>query len=177
MRSKYFGEIETMEELKAEYRKMCFKLHPDKGGNEEDFKEMKNEYDEMVKILAAREKDSAKAEQTAELFKNIIDIIVNLDIDITIHGSWIWVECTKEQTEVHKILSSLKFFFNGKRKVWQWHNPEEGKARYSNKTESEIAATYGTIKVKGDKENNRDKKDSKNGSKKGSKKGLPKGKK
>lgn len=152
MNNKYFGTISNMEELKTEFKLLCKKLHPDMpNGNKEAFQEMKNEYDVFVKLLAANEKDSVKAEKVAEMYKDIMEVIIHLELkDITIHGTWIWVECSKEQKEVHKALKELKFFFNGKREVWQWHEPTEGKGRYSNKTEDEIAATYGTIKVKGE---------------------------
>lgn len=171
MSNKYFGNVTTMEELKGEFKMWCKKLHPDMpNGNKEAFQDMKNEYDVMVKIMAAKEKDSEKAEKVASMYKDIMEVIIHLELkDITIHGTWIWVECSKEQKEVHKVLKELKFFFNSKRSVWQWHEPTEGKGRYSNKTESEIAATYGTIKIKGDSGNDRD---GGNGKGKGKPKGL-----
>lgn len=160
MKTNYFANVTTMEELKTEFKMWCKKLHPDMPtGDKEAFQNMKNEYDEMVKVMAANEKDSVKAEKVAGLYKDIMEAIISLNLrDITIHGTWIWVECDKEQKDVHKVLKELKFFFNSKRSVWQWHEPSEGKGRYSNKTEAEIAATYGTIKIKGNSNNDRDKK-------------------
>lgn len=41
---KYFYNIDNEEDLKRRYRKLCFLLHPDVGGDEDKFKEMHVEY-------------------------------------------------------------------------------------------------------------------------------------
>ena len=43
--TRYFSLEMSIEELRTNFRKLCLELHPDKGGNAEDFKAMKNEYD------------------------------------------------------------------------------------------------------------------------------------
>ena len=37
---KYFENLETMEAVKKQYRKLAMKFHPDRGGNEEILKEI-----------------------------------------------------------------------------------------------------------------------------------------
>ncbi len=44
---KYFANIKTAEELRKVYRELCLTLHPDRGGNEEDFKAMQAEFESM----------------------------------------------------------------------------------------------------------------------------------
>ena len=46
---KYFNNIKTAEELKKAFREYTVKLHPDKGGNAEDFAAMMAEYNELCK--------------------------------------------------------------------------------------------------------------------------------
>lgn len=41
---KYFN---SNEDLKKQYRELCKRLHPDHGGNEENFKEMMAEYERI----------------------------------------------------------------------------------------------------------------------------------
>ena len=46
---KYFSNITTAEELKKQFRTYCVTMHPDKGGDPEEFKTMLAEYEEAVK--------------------------------------------------------------------------------------------------------------------------------
>ena len=49
---KYFVNYPyTAESLKSEYRELCKKLHPDTGGNAQDFAEMMNEYEQTARNL------------------------------------------------------------------------------------------------------------------------------
>ena len=48
---KYFNNIHTAEELKKAFREYTVKLHPDKGGNAEEFAAMMAEYEEAAKNL------------------------------------------------------------------------------------------------------------------------------
>lgn len=63
---KYFYNIPaTVEELKKQFRALCIKLHPDKGGNAEEFKTMLNEYETILKGFGAYNK--AEREEVASL--------------------------------------------------------------------------------------------------------------
>ncbi len=63
---KYFSNIPaTVEELKKQFRALCIKLHPDKGGNAEEFKAMLNEYETILKGFGAYNK--AEREEVASL--------------------------------------------------------------------------------------------------------------
>ena len=46
---KWFINCKTLEDLKAEYKKLVFKHHPDRGGDTATMQEINNEYDEMFK--------------------------------------------------------------------------------------------------------------------------------
>ena len=53
MSYKYFNidKIVSSDDLKKQYRALALELHPDKGGNAEQFKEMGNEYESLFKTL------------------------------------------------------------------------------------------------------------------------------
>lgn len=61
---KYFKDITTPEELKKQFRALSIKLHPDRGGNAEDFKKMMAEYMAISKDFD-RAKEQAEAEAEA----------------------------------------------------------------------------------------------------------------
>ena len=46
---KYFANIHTAEELRKAYRAFCLTMHPDRGGNEEEFKAMQAEFEQLKK--------------------------------------------------------------------------------------------------------------------------------
>ena len=58
---KYFNNIYTAEELKKQFRAYCVSMHPDKGGDPEEFKAMMAEYNGIIKNF-----DQAKEEARAE---------------------------------------------------------------------------------------------------------------
>lgn len=61
---KYFNNISTAEELKKLFRAYCVNMHPDKGGDPEEFKKMMAEYNGIIKNFE-RAKEEARAEEEA----------------------------------------------------------------------------------------------------------------
>lgn len=57
---KYFKNISDFEELKKQYKQNALKLHPDKGGDAEEFKEMQNEFDTLFIIWSKSHKVDMK---------------------------------------------------------------------------------------------------------------------
>lgn len=61
---KYFNNITTAEEIKKQFRVYCVSMHPDKGGDPEEFKAMMAEYNGIIKNFE-RAKEEARAEEEA----------------------------------------------------------------------------------------------------------------
>lgn len=57
---KYFNNITTAEEIKKQFRTYCVSMHPDKGGDPEEFKAMMAEYQAAMKNAGAWTKDEEK---------------------------------------------------------------------------------------------------------------------
>ena len=61
---KYFNNITTAEELKNKFRNYCVSMHPDKGGDPEEFKAMVAEYNNITRNFErAKERDQEEAEE------------------------------------------------------------------------------------------------------------------
>lgn len=60
---KYFKNI-TTEEIKKQFRAYCVSMHPDKGGDPEEFKNMMSEYNGIIKNFE-QAKEEARAEEEA----------------------------------------------------------------------------------------------------------------
>ena len=76
---KYFVNFPyTAESLKNEYRELCKKLHPDTGGNAQDFAEMMNEYEQTARNLngngttANKTRTTANDDTTAQDFADLM---------------------------------------------------------------------------------------------------------
>lgn len=61
---KYFKNITTAEEIKKQFRAYCVSMHPDKGGDPEEFKAMMAEYNTIIKNFE-KAKEEARAEEEA----------------------------------------------------------------------------------------------------------------
>lgn len=61
---KYFNNITTPEELKKQFRAYCVSMHPDKGGDPEEFKNMVAEYNNITRDFEqAKERAQEEAEE------------------------------------------------------------------------------------------------------------------
>ena len=140
---RFFNNIETLEDLKKEYRKLIFKLHPDKGGSEEDFKAMKNEYDELfVRLQKGKNATHFEKKEDINQYKDIIEKLIHFeDITIDIVGSWIWLG---GNTKPYKDdIKTLGFMWSSKHKKWFFNGDNKKRRIRNKKTYEEIKDEYG----------------------------------
>ena len=146
---KYFTNCKTAEELKKEYRRLAKELHPDLGGDTEEFKVMQNEFEKMWERLKNVHKNSdgetytKESTETAEEFIHIIEVLTPLkDILVEICGSWVWVS---GNTKEHKdILKELKFKYAHKKQAWYYHTEPYKKKGKRELTLDEIRDMFGS---------------------------------
>lgn len=60
---KYFKNITTAEEIKKQFRAYCVSMHPDKGGDAEEFKNMMFEYNGIIKNFEQAKKRAEEEEE------------------------------------------------------------------------------------------------------------------
>ena len=134
---KHFVNVETIAELKAQYKKLAFKNHPDRGGDTVIMQEINAEYDFLIKNLISNSDASDYSTEDKKSFweskeehteverkvKEALDKIIHLDgLEIEIIGVWIWVSGdTKPYKEILKEAgfrwnkSLVKWVFIGKK--------------------------------------------------------------
>ena len=159
---KYFENPKSLEELKAQYKKLAMKHHPDIGGSTVAMQEVNNEYDNLFQSLknihstADGKTYTSKTEttETADMFKDIISKIINFQgCTIEIIGSWIWV--SGDTFQYKDTLKELKFKWCKNKKSWAYHNDDyrkKSKQQYTlenlrNMYDSEIIATNKVLQL------------------------------
>lgn len=149
----YFSNCKTCEELKAEYRRQAMRLHPDNGGDEEEFKKMQADFtaifDRLKNVHTTKEGktyektgENASTETAAE-FMNIINILLSFDgVHVELCGSWLWVSGDTRQYKDQ--LKELGCKWSSNKKMWYYQR--DGRRRYHKKAWSinEIRAAYGS---------------------------------
>jgi curved DNA-binding protein CbpA len=127
----YFQPIpETLEELKAFYRKLAMMHHPDVGGDVEVMKAVNNEYDMLFEIVKTvhRTKDgetyNKDTTETSEQFRDIIAALLRMKmtgVDIEMIGCFLWLS---GNTKVYKdSIKELGFKWSNNKAAW-YHSPE-----------------------------------------------------
>lgn len=150
---KFFTSCKSLEELKAEYRRLVKIHHPDHGGDLETMKQVNNDYSAAFEKLKAQHNETHDAEhqttETPEEFIEIIDKLLNLSgLDIELCGSWLWIG---GNTREHKdALKAAGCRWSNNKKLWYWRHEEDGH-RWSRgkKSIGEIRAKYGSQHISG----------------------------
>ena len=145
---KYIKNCKSLEDLKAEYRRLVKLHHPDLGGDTETMKAINDEHDRVFEILKKQHNASAdeyhQTTETAEEFRTLINELLKLSgIIVELCGNWVWLSGnTKEHKEALKALGCR---WSQNKKMWYWRHPEEGHKHYKgHKDMNSIRAKYGS---------------------------------
>lgn len=148
MLKKFFRECATLEELKAEYKKLVMMHHPDRGGDLETMQEINEEYDETFPRLKNKHKNKdgetyeKESEEAPNEFKDLMETLIRMDgVHIEIIGCFVWVS---GDTKPHKDqLKTMGFKWHSKKFCW-YKAPADykrrGKKQYGM---DEIRSMYG----------------------------------
>ena len=148
--NKWFKNVSSVEKLRKQYRELLKKYHPDNdGGSVEITQEINAEYDRLFADLSKENKADDKSsayddEAENEAFKTILNQIININTDIEIIGSWVWIHGGYEYRE---LLKSIGFKFAPKKKCWCWHFGDYRRRSKREISLEEIRQKYGSQKV------------------------------
>jgi hypothetical protein len=146
---KYFKDVQNLQELKAEYKRLVKIHHPDKGGDLQTMKDINAEYDKMLETQAFGKDNKPFTDQELKdnkVYRDILEQTVILEgIEIELAGSWLWFT---GQTYPHKeTLKKAGCRFSKNKVAWYWH--PEGYVKKCKKVFSleEIRFMHGSKKV------------------------------
>lgn len=154
MKANYFGNCKTIQELKAEYKKLVYMYHPDASGThdtEDAMKEVNSLYETRHAYILAHPFN--EDEKKHNFYANVNDgyreqiskVAFIPGIEIEICGSWIWV--TGDTKPVKVVIKEAGYFWSKNKTAWYWR-PEGYKSHGKRNWDmNRIRDTYGSQKV------------------------------
>lgn len=152
---KFFSNVETLEELRRQYKELLKKYHPDNpGGSTEVTKMINVEYDSLFKVLKDGHENQTTEKNFYEnnkydfnediLLREMLQKIISLQgVTIEICGSWLWVfnsyDCRKQ-------LKEAGFKYAPKKQAWYWHSEAFRKKSHKVLSMNDIRSYYGSTK-------------------------------
>lgn len=164
MMNRYFKNVETLEELRKQYKELLKKHHPDNGGDVAKMQEINSEYDKLFKLLKDKHEHNAKHTDNKsdynnmkydfsedEKLRNILNKIIHFeDITIEIIGNWVWIGGNTYQ--YRKDLKEFGFKFAGQKKMWYWHSEAFQKKSRKSLSMNDIRNYYGSTEIEPEKQ-------------------------
>ena len=148
MKTKFFTNCTTLEELKKEYHKLAMANHPDRGGDVATMQAINAEYEKMFEVLKNTHKTKEGKTYTKTTNEaptdliNLINQLLKLDgVHIEVIGSFVWLS---GNTKAYKdIIKGLGFKWH-KTKI-MWYKAPTDYRKYTNKNYSieEVRNMYG----------------------------------
>lgn len=152
----YFKNVQTLEELRRQYKDLLKKYRPDNPqGSTQACQEINAEYDKLFKIL--KDRHSATENETDfnkmkydfgedQKLREVLQKIINFDgINIEIVGCWIWVD--GNTYEYKDALKNLAFKWAREKKKWYFHTEAFRKKSHKKLTMEDIRNFYGSTEV------------------------------
>lgn len=132
MNMNYFANLNTVEQIKSEYRRLAMKHHPDRGGDTATMQEINAQYLAALQgchgqTTMGSDKQEHRYWYHRETEQEIMDALatilrIKMDAEVWLIGKWIWVMGnTKPVKEQLKEAGCKR---HSKRSAWYWHNNE-----------------------------------------------------
>ena len=144
----YFTNVTTLDQLKAEYRRLAMANHPDHGGDTATMQRINEEYrarfEELKKAHNAKADEFHQTTEAPQEFIDIISALLKLDgLTVELCGCWLWIS---GDTRKHKdALKAMGCQWCSTKKVWSWHHAEDGRSYYrGKKSMNDIRFKYGS---------------------------------
>lgn len=157
---RYFENVNTLEELRKQYKNLLKKYHPDnEDGSEEITKGINTEYEKLFHIL----KDKHDSKQTTsdnnttynanmydwendKSLREVLQKIINFNsVEIELVGQWLWI--SGQTYSYKKELKALGFKWANQKKMWYYHTESFKKSSKKTLSMNEIRNYYGSTKV------------------------------
>jgi len=123
MKTLYFRDCRTLQEVKQVYKKLTLLHNPDRGGDTATMQEINLQYEAIIKdpffSFSVQQED---VKESFIKFPEIINLIISFNVEIETCGHWVWVG--GKTIQYKDKLSEFGFRFSGDKKRWYWRPVE-----------------------------------------------------
>ena len=158
----YFKNVNTLEELRKQYKELLKRYHPDNpSGSTEATQQINQEYEKLFKLLKDKHdsKQTSKKKKKTSFYNNmkydfsediklreVLNKVINFtDVTIELCGSWIWISGNTYQYK--KELKEIGFKWASNKKAWYWHSEAFRKRSNKKLSMNDIRKYYGSTEV------------------------------
>jgi hypothetical protein len=157
----FFHGFTSVNEIKKEWRRLCFLHHPDVGGDTATMQQVNRQYHEALSRANGQtaaggdgkdhtyyynqEREQAVMDKVDELLQKKL-----AGIEILLVGTWVWV--TGDTRPVKDSLKEAGLSWHSKRGMWYWHTPQYKWTYNAKATFSDICETYGVERMQGSRQ-------------------------
>ena len=145
--AQFFKNVNSLDELKKEYRRLVMIHHPDHGGDTATMQAINAEHDALFEMLKAKHNaehdEDHQTTETPEEFREIIEALLRMDgVEVELCGSWLWIG---GNTRAHKDeLKAAGCRWSSSKKLWYWRHAEDAQRWHRGRsTIGEIRTKYG----------------------------------
>jgi len=144
MKTNYFSDCNTLDQLKARYKELAMLHHPDRGGNTQIMQQINLQYESMKKNPSLKFwKQKEEAKQDFIEFPEIINKIIGLEgIIIELCGSWLWL--SGNTFRYKQQLKKVGFLYADQKHFWYWRPHNYKSANRKPISIEEIRRKYGS---------------------------------
>lgn len=160
MANTYFHNVNTLEELRREYKELLKKFHPDNPqGSTEATQSINAEYDNLFKVLKDKHEHKTADNQDSkssyedmkwnveedEKLREMLNKIINFSgITIELVGNWLWAF---DSYGYRSELKELGFKYASNKKAWYYHTEAFRKKSHKTLSMNDIRNYYGSTEV------------------------------
>jgi hypothetical protein len=157
----YFDHCQTVEEIKAEYRELALKNHPDVGGDTATMQAINAAYEKALQRMDGQTSNGTDGHQHTYHYNADIEATVMAkiseflaakipNVELWLIGTWLWADGDTRPARAQ--LKALGFRWHNKRKKW-YYTATPNRTRYNRKANlGDLADKYGARNFKQEEE-------------------------
>ena len=159
MNTQYFAGLKDQTEIKALYKNLVFKHHPDKGGDTATMQDINAQYSDVMRgIYQTKATEENRGEESVDwwmeqegmIFEKISQLIKLEGLEIELLGVWIWVTGNTKEHKKELGKDGIGCRWSKDKNAWYWRSSEHSFYRKSQPKKSldELRSGFKSRKAK-----------------------------